>query len=62
VPPAGSHCSVQCFVGAPGVVLTVMSSDTLGAAAGALAAPPPTGAGVVPHAVAAAAQIAAIRR
>jgi hypothetical protein len=44
-----------------GVVLTVMSSDTLGAGAGALAAPP-DGAGLLPHAVAAAAQITAIRR
>jgi hypothetical protein len=44
-----------------GVVVTVMSSDTLGAGAGALAAPP-DGAGLLPHAVAAAAQITAIRR
>jgi hypothetical protein len=41
-------------------VVTVMSSDTLGGT-GALAAPL-DGAGLLPHAVAAAAQIAAIRR
>jgi hypothetical protein len=46
--------------GALGVVLTVMSSDTFGAGAGAL--PAPAGSGWLPHAVAAAAQIAAITR
>jgi hypothetical protein len=47
--------------GALGVVLTVMSSDTFGAGAGALPAPA-DGSGLLPHAVAVAAQIAAIRR
>src|SRR5580693_8603626 len=61
VPPTGSHSGVQCSVGCPGPPLTLMSRDTFGGT-GLAGAAAPAGAVVLPHAVAAAAQIAAIRK
>ena len=59
VPPAGSHRSVQCLAAALAEPLTLMSRDTFGAVLPDAAVP--LGAAVLPHAVAAAAQTAAIR-
>src|SRR5580693_3265800 len=59
VPPTGSQRSVQCLAAAPLPPLTLMSRDTFGAVPPGAAA---EGAAALPHAVAAAAANAAIRK